>query len=223
MSPRTIVETAARRGIDIVAVCDHNSGENLWAAERASQRIGLALVPGIEVTTREEVHLVALFPGVAGALAFQSLIYARLPGENDEDAFGPQVVANEDDEVLGFCPRLLIGATSLSIDDAVHRIHGLGGLAIASHVDREAFGVIGQLGFVPPEVGLDALEVTDRAGPELVEGLRREYPHLAIVRSSDAHTRERIGAVWTELEMEGRDFGELALAIRGQEGRRVLG
>jgi PHP family Zn ribbon phosphoesterase len=215
MSPRTIVEVAAKRGIGIIGICDHNSAENVTGVSRAAAGAGIWVVAGMEVTTREEVHLVALFPGIEEAMVFQSAVYARLAGENDEDAFGMQVVANEHDEVLGFCGRLLIGATTMAIEDAVARIHGLGGLAIASHVDREGFGIIGQLGFVPDGLALDALEVSARADAGAVAEIRRQYPAYAMVRASDAHQPEQIGAVWTELEIEAPRFEELARALRG--------
>ena len=95
MSPRAVAEAAARRSLDLIAVCDHNSAENVSASVKAGQRAGVRVIPGMEVTTREEAHLVALFPTVAEALVFQGAVYARLEGRNDEDAFGTQVIANE--------------------------------------------------------------------------------------------------------------------------------
>jgi len=77
-------------------------------------------------------------------------VAAALPGRNAPAAFGEQVIANEDGEVLGFNGSLLSGATSWTVGRAVDEIHRAGGLAIAAHVDRERFGMVGQLGFVPP-------------------------------------------------------------------------
>jgi predicted metal-dependent phosphoesterase TrpH len=223
MSPRAVVETAARRGIGIIGICDHNSAENVPAAMRAAERVGITAIPGMEVATREEVHLLALFATVADVMVFQGAVYGRLEGENDEEAFGLQVVANEEDEVLGFCSRLLIGATDLPIDDTVRRIHDLGGLAIASHIDREAYSIVGQLGFVPPDLALDGLEVSVRATQDDVRGVREAYPDFAVVRSSDAHALDQIGCVWTEFDLERPGFAELARALREQGGRRAAG
>jgi predicted metal-dependent phosphoesterase TrpH len=219
MSPKAVAEKAAERGIDIIGICDHNSAENAAAALRAARRVGVTAIAGMEVTTREEVHVVALFPSVVDAMVFQGVVYARLEGENDEDAFGLQVIANEDDEVLGFCERLLIGASTLSIEDAVARIHKLGGLAIASHIDREAFGIIGQLGFVPPDLPLDGLEMSARADAKRIEEARRQYPDLAIVQSSDAHSPDEVGSAWTEFDLPSPGFARLAEALAKQGGR----
>jgi len=157
MSPQKIVREAVKKGINLIAICDHNSSENSEALIKASEGKGVVVLPGIEVTTKEEVHIVALFDSVDDALKMQTLIYDNLEGENDQDVFGMQVVANAEDEVLGFNKKLLIGATNLSVEMVVDSIHSFNGLAIAAHIDREGFGIIGQLGFIPPDLQLDAL------------------------------------------------------------------
>jgi len=187
MHPSALVEAAVRAGLDAVAVCDHNSAENAGAVERAGRAAGLAVIPGMEITSAEEVHILGLMPNIEAALALQSRIYRALPGRNDERAFGMQVIANEQAEVLGFNEHLLAGATTLEVDRVVSEIHNAGGLAVASHVDREAFGIIGQLGMIPPGLPLDALEISRRTPlPEAREKFvpRDEFP---LVCSSDAH------------------------------------
>ena len=157
MHPTAIVATAVQAGLDGVVVCDHNSAENLAAVQRAGQRVGLAVLAGIEIASAEEVHIVALLPDVDAAQILQRRVYDALPGKNDEGAFGMQVVAGEDGEVLGFNQRLLIGATTMSLEEVVAAIHAAGGVAVAAHVDREGFGILGQLGMIPPGLALDAL------------------------------------------------------------------
>ena len=103
-----------------MAVCDHNSAENV-AAVRAgrTRQAGLAVLPGMEITSEEEVHIVALLPDVEAALTLQSRVYRALAGSNDAAAFGLQVIANEDAEVLGFDEHLLVGATTWAVDAVV--------------------------------------------------------------------------------------------------------
>ncbi|KPL19532.1 MAG: hypothetical protein AMJ92_02740 [candidate division Zixibacteria bacterium SM23_81] len=222
MSPRKIVETALKKDIDIIAICDHNSCENVIAVMRAAVGRDLRVLPGMEVTSQEEVHIIALFENLEDALAMQSVVYAHLSGENDEEAFGMQVVVNEFSEVLDFNKRLLIGAADLSIDDVVRYIHHHAGLAIAAHIDREGFGIIGQLGFIPENLAFDALEISPRSP---LDGRREEFDRLsnyALISSSDAHHLEQIGQGTTGFLLKGPYLSEIEKALRGVEGRMVI-
>ncbi len=223
MGPRAIVECASRNGLDVLGISDHNSSENVPGVVNAARGRNLRVLPGMEVTSKEEVHILAVFDSVDRAFQLQEIVYLNLPGENNAEIFGPQVVVNEDHDVLGFNHRLLAGATELSVEQVVANIHSLGGLAIASHVDRETFGIIGQLGFIPEELELDALELSARTS---AEDARRRFPQCgdrAFLRSSDAHSVQDIGTAWTALLLDEPTTGEIRKALRGEEGRRVFG
>ena len=222
MSPARIVEEAVDKGINIIAICDHNSADNAGAVMEVAQGRDIAVLPGMEVTTREEVHICGLFGDVKEALGLQELVYKNLEGSNDPDAFGMQVIVNAAGEVLGMNERLLIGATGLALEEVVNAIHKLSGLAIAAHIDRQGFGIIGQLGFIPAGLPLDALEVSPRMG---ISGAREhfpEYAHYPLICSSDAHQPGDIGSGTTDLLMEAASFEELRLALRGEAGRRII-
>ncbi|MBU1740578.1 MAG: PHP domain-containing protein [Proteobacteria bacterium] len=224
MSPRGVVEAALAAGLDLIAVTDHNSAENVAATVRAAAgRGGPTVLCGLEVATSEEVHLLTLFSDPKPALAMQDLVYANFPAKtNRPEIFGDQVVANEFDEVEGFNDRLLIGAGYLDLSAAVRACHSLGGLAVAAHVDRPSFSLLGQLGFVPPDLALDAFEVSPR-GDEAE--LARRFPDLAgrpLIRGSDAHFLQDIGSAWTEFRLNHPDLDEIRLALRARDGRRVL-
>ena len=222
MYPRAIVRKVREEKIDIIGICDHNASENVASVQRAAAGCPLTVLPGMEVSSREEVHTLAFFDNLSRLQQFQTIIYQHLPGENVEDVFGCQAIVNERDEVEGFNQRLLIGATSLSLQEIIDHVHRLEGLAIASHIDRESFSVIGQLGFIDPAFTFDALEVTPRLG--LVRA-RETFPELAaypFITSSDAHFIRDIGKVTTEIWMEEGSLGELALALRGEAGRRIV-
>ncbi len=223
MHPSALAAAAALAGLDAVAVCDHNSVENAGAVERAGRALGLAVIPGMEITSAEEVHVLGLMPDMEAALALQSRIYRALPGRNDERAFGMQVIANERAEVLGFNEHLLAGATTLEVDRVVDEIHGAGGLAVASHVDREGFGIIGQLGMIPAGLPLDALEISRRTA--LPEARARFAPQgeFPLVCSSDAHDPKDVGKGATWALVEQPTVAELDLAFRSLGGRRILG
>ena len=102
MSPFRIVKRAREMKLNIIGICDHNSAENVHAAKNASSDMNITVLTGMEVTSAEEVHIIALFDGIKEALELQTLVYEHLPpGENNEELFGPQIIANELDEVEG--------------------------------------------------------------------------------------------------------------------------
>jgi hypothetical protein len=177
----------------------------------------------MEVTKEEEVHVVALLPDEAAARALHARVAAALPGRNAPGPFGEQVIANEDAEVLGFNASLLAGATSWSVERTVGEIHRAGGLAVAAHVDRERFGIVGQLGFVPPGLALDAVEVSAATG--FAEGRARYADPLGVpaITGSDAHDPGEIGRAVTFLHLDHPDVAEVHRAIRAEGGRSVLG
>jgi PHP family Zn ribbon phosphoesterase len=223
MTPRNIIEKAASLGINLIAVCDHNSAENIAATLELGRKHGITVIPGMEITSTEETHILGLFGSLEKSYEMQAVIYEHLqPGDNDEDVFGIQVVVNEEDEVLGFNKRLLIGSTDLPVNRIVDLIHGFGGLAIAGHIDREAFGIIGQLGFIPAGIGFDALEISSRTPVDKAMETFGMYRSIPWITSSDAHELEDIGRRTVGLHLNHATFEELCLALRGVEGREVI-
>jgi len=223
MTPGRIVEKAASLGINIIAICDHNTAEHVEVTARLAEKKGIRVIAGIEINSSEEVHVLGLFGKLTDALDIQAVVYEHLqPGENDEEAFGMQVMVNELDEVLGFNKRLLIGSTDLSVNRIVELIHTFNGLAIASHIDREGFGIIGQLGFIPEEVEFDALEISCMSSKDEAYARYETYRHIPWISSSDAHSLEEIGRATTGFIMEHSTFDELRLAADGIGGRKIL-
>ena len=226
MSPRNVVETAGNMGLDVIAICDHNTAENVAAVRRASIRNQGAphVLCGLEICTLEEVHVLALFDHPRAAHKMQSLVYLHLPPDlNSPEIFGEQVAANEDDEVESFNQRLLIGAAGLDLEQVVVAVHELGGLAVAAHVDREAYGLLGNLGFFPDDLEIDAVEIS-RSGR--LEPMLDRYPDLAakpIIRCSDAHYVSEIGSAWTEFRIKNPSIAELSLAFKQARGRQITG
>ncbi len=222
MTPARIVERAAALGINIMAVCDHNTVEHVEVTANIAKKKGIRVIAGIEINSSEEVHVLGLFENMADASKMQAIVYANLPGENNEEAFGMQVVVNENEEVLGFNKRLLIGATELSVNRIVELIHTFNGLAVASHIDREGFGIIGQLGFIPEGIEFDALEISYKTSRAKAQEMFAPYNHIPWLTSSDAHSLEDIGRSTTWFVMEHSTFEEMRLALKGTEGRKVI-
>ena len=216
MSPRNIVSAAKRKGLQVIGICDHNSAENVPAVEKNAVREGILVIGGMEVTSKEEVHILALFGSAERLFSFQAIVHENLHGTNDEKRYGEQVIVDEEEEVIGFSDKLLIGATDITLERLVDLIHEFEGLAIAAHVDREGFGIIGQLGFIPEGLHLDALELADPSKRDrLPPGGRWPF-----ITSSDAHKLEDVGRRSTTFLMEAANIAEIRQCLsRGHEGR----
>lgn len=222
MVPGVIVKETLRKGLDVIGICDHNATENVVAVQKAAQKERIRVLGGMEITSREEVHILALFDNEASLREMQDVVYDHLPGTNDERAFGEQVIVNEEDRVVGLNDRLLIGATSLPLETIVETIHSLGGLAIASHSDRESFGIIAQLGFVPEGLALDAMEVSSRSSAGETGSAFPRVSGVPRVTFSDAHYPEDIGKRWTGFLLEQIRTDEMKWALQAQQGRRIF-
>jgi hypothetical protein len=216
-----LVEKSIAMGIDVIAICDHNASENAQYAVNAAKGKPIKVLPGIEITSCEEVHTLALFDNLEELSKMQKIVSGALTGLNDEDVFGCQAIVNENDEVEGFNEKLLIGATSLTLDEIICGIHDFGGIAVASHIDRGSFSVISQLGFIPEDIGFDALEISRTTG--LRKGRERfpEYSGYAFIENSDAHFLKDIGAAFSDLYLEEPTVAELKLAFNKKCGRSV--
>ncbi len=222
MSPREIVKTAEEKGLDIIAITDHNSAENIIAAIKASENMRLKVLAGMEISSSEEAHILALFDSIEGITKLQEIIYENLmPGENDEKLFGEQIVVNEKDEVLDFNKKLLIGATMLPAQEIIDRVHSLGGLSVASHIDKDAFSIISQLGFITEDLAFDALEMSPNMSRQEAEEIFAAYNSFAWISSSDAHYINDIGKRTTSFLMNEPTIKEMALAMKKIDGRKV--
>ncbi|MFO7568700.1 MAG: PHP domain-containing protein [Smithellaceae bacterium] len=221
MHPQALVQKALDRHLDMIAICDHNASANARFV-MAVPRDKLSIIPGMEITTLEEVHLLALFESLPSLMKLQQLIDKHLFGQNDEKRFGVQAIVNELGEVEGINNQLLIGATDLSIDFLVETIHQLGGLAIPAHIDRESFSVLSQLGFIDDHAGFDALEVSKRIGISQGRILYKDLDHYSFLTSSDAHFIDDIGMSATSMLLAEPTFAELKMALRKQNGRCIL-
>ena len=222
MSPPAIVRQAKKRGLDVIGICDHNSTKNIGAVRQAGRHENLAVIGGIEICSREEVHILCLFDEEQGLQQMQLLIDQNLHGENNPELFGQQCLCDEYAAVLGQETKLLIGATGLSVEEIVENAHRLGGLAIASHVDRDSFSIFSQLGFVPKELQIDALEISPRYS---IAQVRQNFPqtrNYPLVHFSDAHRLEQIGTALSVFTASAPCVMELHRALLGEDGREVM-
>jgi hypothetical protein len=217
MTPENVLNRAREMHLAGIAICDHNTAGNVRAFQRAGAKLDVSVLGGMEITSREEAHVLAYMEDWEALDRLQTLVHSHLPGINDEEAFGLQILVDEASEPLGLSERLLAGACDLSLHQIVEAVHRLGGLAVAAHVDRPSFSIISQLGFLPADLAVDAVEVSPRCGD------RSEFERLGkpVLVSSDAHYVHEVGGGSTVILADHVSVSEIELALRGQGGRRV--
>lgn len=214
-----IAKEAKEKGVDFIGISDHNSAENVESIKKVADKYRIKVIGGIEITSEEEVHILGFFDNNSSLLKMQEIIYDNLEGKNDSELFGEQIIIDEDDEIIGINNKLLIGATKLRLKEIVDKIHQFNGLAIASHIDREAFSIISQLGFIPEDIGLDAVEVSSKSK---IQSLKTQISNLPVVSFSDAHRIEEIGRNTTDFILEEVSISEIKKALLHQKGREVI-
>lgn len=193
MTPGNIVGMAAVKGLDVIAVTDHNSCKNCPAVMAFAKEYGVLAIPGMEINTSEEVHAVCLLPDLEAAMKFDSYVYERLmPFPNKEEIFGKQQIYDDRDEWVGTEPLLLINSVDISFDQLWDLVKSFGGVMFPAHIDKSANSLISNLGFVPPDSRFKTAEVADL---KKLHELKRANPYLEscrIISDSDAHYLEHI-------------------------------
>ena len=211
MSPSQVISQAKSQGVDILGVTDHNSTLQCAVMERVGEQHGISILCGAEVTTKEEVHCLAFFNNSSRLNEFGAYVYEHLADfPNNPDKFGYQAVVNENDLILDQPEKLLISATDISIEALSEKVKEMGGIFIPAHIDRLSNGIIGQLGFVPPDLNFDAFL---KENPE--------YKNYPFIQSSDAHYLEDIGAASTLFYLNAPTFDEIYAALKQQGGRKI--
>ena len=167
----------------MIAVTDHNSCGNLRAVMQVAANDPLVL-PGIEIETAEEVHILGYFPSLEQAEAMEKVVKEHLPFiPNRPEIFGRQLYMDADDTVIGEEEGLLVTATTLGVADVFSVVQNLGGVAVPAHIDRGSYSILSNLGFLPPELAIRTVEITAKNRARLEE----RYKSLTILTSSDAH------------------------------------
>lgn len=222
MTPPAIVATALEQGLDMIAICDHNSAGNA-AAVQAAAGDALAVIAGMEITTAEEAHVLGLFPDAESAEAAGREVHETLPPVRDTaKMYGRQIVMDADGGIRDIDSRMLFMASGFALNDAVALIQRHHGLAVASHVDRPSSSVISQLGLFPTDTPFDGIEIS-AAGMSNRREMEFDALGLPMTASSDSHFLSDIGLYRTVFVLNKATFGELVQAFHGTGGRRIAG
>jgi len=214
MTPANIAGMAAVKGLDVIAVTDHNSCRNCAPAMKMAEEYGVIALPGMELCTEEEVHVVCLFPDLQAALDFDAYVYDKmLKIPNKEKIFGEQLLYNDMDEIIGKEPNLLLCNTSIGFDEVYALTEERGGIMIPAHVDKTTNSLIANLGFIPPDSQFTCAEIKNLSKKE---ELLRQHVYLnqcRIISNSDAHYLEHINEPEHRIEVSGTSASEIIKAL----------
>ena len=219
MIPPLIVRTALEKRLNLIAITDHNASENVSAVIKAARGEDLTVLPGMELQTEEDVHVLCLFDSLDQLKQLQELVDKNLPDvPNNPDFFGEQFIVDHTGEFIRRKKRLLINATKLSFEETFEFVKGLGGLFIPAHVNRQAFGLIDHLGFVPPDLDVEVLEIS-RHIEQGAAGIK--YPQIKgfpLIQSGDVHYLADFLGI-NRFFIEKPTISELKMAFKHQNGR----
>ena len=199
MTPRAIVDTAKTKGIDILGIADHNTTRQVALVKELAEREGIFVLQGVEVNTKEEVHCLCFFPSNKELSDFQSYIDRHMPDiKNRPGLFGDQVQINEAEDIVYEEKAFLLAALMQSIEEVEKEVHRLGGLFIPAHINRKLYGLCNQLGFLPPWLNYDALEIH----PAMPMPKMMPDNGVRILQNSDSHHPDEIGQRTNEMDIE---------------------
>ncbi len=194
MTPVNVVNMAKLAGIDIIAVTDHNTVKNCGAAIKCGEEAGITVIPGMELTTAEEAHIICLFPELSLAEKFElELDKRRSKIPNRADIFGRQLIVDKDENIISEYPFMLSAATEIGTFEIVGLVEKFGGAAYPAHIDRQSMSVVATLGFITPDMNFKTVEFS-REGIEngMPEKMKKLYLDLPYITASDAHRLEDI-------------------------------
>jgi PHP family Zn ribbon phosphoesterase len=223
MSPVNIVAEASRKKLDIIGITDHNTTRHCKLIKKLAEKVGITVLTGAEITTKEEIHCLTFFENSDTLDEFQEFIDSILPDiKNVPRIFGDQVQVDEYDNIVYTEERLLHNALDISADDLCKMVHSMGGLFIPAHIDRGKNSIYSQLGFLPEDFNADALEISAKTRPRDFIAAHPEVEGFSLITSSDAHFEGQAGRVTTEFVTETASFSEIRLALRNESGRRTM-
>ncbi len=219
MLPSNIVGMAYLKNLDVIAVTDHNSCKNCPAILKLAEQYNITALPGMELCTMEEVHVLCLFANLSQAMAFDAYVSSQLMKiPNDATIFGKQEIYDEDDHIIGIEPYLLINATDISFDQLGELMEEYGGIYIPAHIDKSSNSLLSNLGFIPPDADFHVAEIKNQSR---TEELKRKNPYLnycQIITNSDAHTLGDIQEAVNYISCEGRTREEVIRALEVRLG-----
>jgi PHP family Zn ribbon phosphoesterase len=221
MIPPFIVQEALDQGINLIAITDHNASANVRAVQEAAQGTALTVLPGMELQTREEVHLLCLFDSVEQLDNWQATVNLFMPkSQNNAELFGEQFVVDASGEYIRTETQLLITSAHLTLHEAVEGVRALGGMVIPAHVNRKVYSLIANLGLVPTDVPFDALEISRHLRLDEAVNVFPQLRGYPLIQSGDVHRLDEFLGK-NIFKVEAPTIAELQRALAGQDGRQL--
>ncbi len=221
MIPPLIVQGALERQIDLIAITDHNASANVEAVQSAAAGTRLTVLPGMEVQSREDVHLLTLFENLDAIAIWQGQVDQSLPDlPNRPEYFGEQFVVDKTGEFIRSEPRLLLTSTQFSVDEIFDRVNALGGIVIPAHVERASYGLLPILGLISENWNVPAFEISRHSTPErasMTFPALRGYP---LIQSGDVHRLDEFLGT-TILTLASPTLEDIRMAFKHVSGRSV--
>jgi len=203
MSPQLILEQAVQKGLNLISITDHNTVQHSILACKLSEGIPIRVIPGVELTSREEVHLLAYFPNVNALLKIEKEIDNYLPKrKNNSQVFGYQLCYDLKGEIVGIDYTLRQVALNIGLDNLVEFIHSIEGIAVPAHIDKNRFSLLSQLGFLDREANFDAVEISKFKWRKEKFQLGNTWNDFPVIAGSDSHGVEDIGLFFMEDKQE---------------------
>lgn len=222
MSPTNIIAKAKEKGLDCIAITDHNTTRHGKLARDLGRENHIFVIMGAEVTSKEEAHCLCFFEDDNSIDSFEIWLEEKLPKiPLDQDRFGYQLVVNAEEEIIDQMEFLLINAIDADLDEIYEKVNSLNGIFVPAHINKSANSLISQLGFVPPDIKADALEISRHITKTNFIKKNAYLKKFQFIQNSDAHYIDDVGGVYCNLIMKELSFDEFRLAIRGQEGRYI--
>nr|WP_246543010.1 PHP domain-containing protein [Fusibacter paucivorans] len=211
MTPNNIVNMCALKGLDVIAVTDHNHCGNVPPVYALARAQGIICIPGMEVQTREEVHVLCYFETIEKMQSFFDIFDTyRLRLPNRPDYFGEQYFMDIEDVIVDTYAHTLITSMDLSFEALIALVKQYDGIAIPAHVNKGSNSILANLGFMPKTADINTVEVFK--GAPLPDGI---FDHYVQLFNSDAHALAAISEPEHFIEVDEKNITAVFKCLRG--------
>jgi len=218
MTPNNIVNMSLIKGLDIIAVTDHNSAKNVKSVMQAAKGKDIIIVPGIEVNTREDIHVLCYFDSLENALKFDEWLYEKLIViPFDKNKFGNQLIIDQNDEVIGFEEKFLHQGADAGLDEIIKAADQMGGIAVPAHINRDANSILNILGFIPENKLITAVELS-----KFLKMPINDLSNYHMLYSSDAHSLGLILERDSFIDLEEKNSKNLIKYLKNEKNKKSI-
>lgn len=215
MTPNNIVNMSMLKGLDVIAITDHNTVDNCEATIKAAENKDILVIPGMELQTLEDVHLLCFFEKMEQAYQLQDIVQKNIiKMDNNPSVLGNQYILNHEDEVIGERKEMLLVSSGLTLDEAICSVNKLEGVAVPAHIDRGHNSLIVNLGFIPEDLNVSMMEISQNGDIDKLMKLYQNLNQYQYITNSDAHYLGNIAEPVRYLEVENKSAKAIINALK---------